>query len=278
MEINLGCEQIVELASSFTPEQIQEKALAKRIDAFGQMAKFIQRPKVEDIEILATQKRVEPFWYASATAHYEYTRRHSYHVDVQPEVQMVTLYGQEHPVNGGKSRSFAVEGIEKCLEEIHQELVLDAQRGNEIKYEKYMTFPKNIVADMAALGRDGTLVVPPEVRGSFVVRKLASLLMKTFQADQVLEEKIDVQEVSLYYRPIFAVEYLWKAKDKKQVIEFDGLTGDSKPESGELKKKVVNVLENDALFDIGADAVGTVLPGANIAVKLGRLAARKVMK
>ena len=38
------------------------------------------------------------------------------------------------------------------------------------------------------------------------------------------------------------------------------------------------VLENDALFDIGADAVGTVLPGANIAVKLGRLAARKVMK
>ncbi len=36
--------------------------------------------------------------------------------------------------------------------------------------------------------------------------------------------------------------------------------------------------ENDVLFDIGADAVGTVLPGVNVAIKLGRLAARKVVK
>jgi len=84
--------------------------------------------------------------------------------------------------------------------------------------------------------------------------------------------------VTLYYHPIFAIEYLWKVKDKKQVVEFDGLTGEIKAESGEIKKKVVGVLENDALFDIGADAVGTVFPGVNVAIKLGRLAARKTIK
>lgn len=278
MEINIGVEEIIELQSAFSPEQIREKALAKRADAFGQMAKFIQRPKPEDIEISATQRRLEPFWYAAATARYVYERRHTFHVPVAPEVQSVTLYGSEHPANGDKNHSIALDGVERCVEEFHQELFLDAQRGNPGKFDKYVSFSKNTVADAAALEQGGTLAVAPEVRGSFVVRKLVSLLMKTFQADRVLEEKIDVTQVALYYRPVFAVEYCWQAKDKKQVLEFDGLTGEVKMENGELKKKVVNVLENDALFDIGADVAGTLFPGVNVAVKLGRLAARKAIK
>jgi len=74
------------------------------------------------------------------------------------------------------------------------------------------------------------------------------------------------------------VEYLWKPRQKQQVLEFDALTGEVRSVGGEIKRQVVRILENDALFDIGADAIGTVLPGANIAVKLGRLAARKVVK
>ena len=104
------------------------------------------------------------------------------------------------------------------------------------------------------------------------------MLMKTFQADKINEERIDLEEVILYYRPVYAFEYCWKAKDKRAVVEFDALTGELRAEGGLIKKHVVSVLENDALFDIGADAVGTVLPGANIVVKLGRLAARKVVR
>ena len=278
MEINLGTEQIVELLTAFTPEQIQEKALAKRVDAFGQMAKFIQRPKPEDIEITTTQKRLEPFWYASATARYVYDRRATYRVPVSPEVQSVKVNGNEYAISGDKNRTYALEGLEHCVEEARQEILLDAVTGKEAKFEKYLTFPKSVASDIAALEQGGTVVIAPEVRGSFVVRKLASLLMKTFQADKIDEERIDVAEVTLYYHPIVAIEYLWKAKDKKQVVEFDGLTGEIKPESGEIKKKVVRVLENDVLFDIGADAVGTVFPGVNVAIKLGRLAARKTIK
>lgn len=278
MEINLGTEQIVELPAAFSPEQIQEKALAKRGDAFGQMAKLIQRPKLDDIEITTIQKRLEPFWYASATARYVYDRRATYRVPVSSEVQAVKLGDADHAVSGDKNRTFALEGLEHCVEELRQDLLLDAASGKEAKLEKYMAFPKTVVPTIAALEQGGTLVVAPEVRGSFVVRKLVALLMKTFQADQIHEEKIDVAEVTLYYRPVFAIEYVWKAKDKKQVVEFDGLTGELKAESGEIKKKMVSVLENDALFDIGADAVGTVFPGVNVAIKLGRLAARKTIR
>lgn len=280
MEINLGVEQIVELPAAFSPEQLQEKASAKRIDAFGQMAKFVQRPKLEDIEITLTQKRWEPFWYAAATARYVYARQATYHVPVPAEAQAITINAIEYPVTGDtlRARAFAITGLERCVEELTQVLLLDAVSGKEVKYDKYLGFSKNSVTDAAALQQGGALVIAPEIRSSFVVRKLAALLMKTFQADQVLEEKIDVAEVTLYYRPVFAVEYFWKAKEKRQVVEFDGLTGEAKAESGEIKKKVVNVLENDVLFDIGADALGTVFPGVNVAVKLGRLAARKAIK
>ena len=278
MEINLGTEQIVELPAVYSLDQIQEKALAKRIDAFGQMAKFVQRPKLEDIEITTTQKRLEPFWFACATARYVYDRKATYRVPASPEAQSVTLNGTEYPVIGDKTRTFSIEGMERCVEEISQNLMVDTTSGKEVKYEKYLSFPKNIVANPAALAQDSALVVAPEIRSSFVVRKLASMLMKTFQADKIIEEKIDVSEVTLYYRPIFAIEYFWKAKGKNQVVEFDGLTGEAKAESGEIKKKMVSVLENDALFDIGADAVGTVFPGVNVAIKLGRLAARKAIK
>ncbi|MBI2845918.1 MAG: hypothetical protein HYX86_05170 [Chloroflexi bacterium] len=275
MEINLGDEQIIVLESPFTPQQIQEKAQAKKVDAFGQVAKFVQRPKAEDIEITTTQGRFEPFWYAVANARYVYDRRHAYRVEVAPEVKRVTLYDKEHPVSAA---SFSLEGVEHCEEETRQELLLDALSGRDVAFTKYLSFPKRQVAEIAALQADGAVVVLPEVRGSFVVRKLVNSLMKTFHADKIYEEKIDVQEITLFYRQVSAVEYYWKAKEKKQVLEFDGLTGEVKAEAGEIKKKVVQVLENDDLFDIGADAVGTIVPGASIAVKLGRLAARKLVK
>jgi hypothetical protein len=278
MEINLGDERIVELQAVYSPAQIQEKALAKRADIFGQVIKLIQRPNPEDIEITATQKRLEPFWFSTASARYVYDRRHTYRVETSPEVQSVTVYGNEHPVTGERGKAFQMDAVEHCVEEFRRELILEAMRGQEADLGKYLNYPQRTAPDMAALEQNDTLVVLPEVRGSFVVRKLVALLMKTFQADQIHEEKIDVEQVTLFYRPVYAIEYVWKSKQKKQAMEFDALTGEFRAESGEIKKRVARVLENDALFDIGADVIGTVLPGANVVVKLGRLAARKVVR
>ena len=102
--------------------------------------------------------------------------------------------------------------------------------------------------------------------------------MRTFQADTIKEERIDVDEVALFLRPVYVVEYLWQSKDKRQVLFFDALSGESRVAPSDAMKQIARVLDNDALFDIGADTVGAVVPGANIAIKLGRLAARKVIK
>lgn len=275
MDITIGEEKIIELGSPLSEEAIVERALAKRIDAFGQLAKFMQRPKPEDIVLTQTQKRFESFWYGLARAYYKYDRQHRYEVPVADEVQEVTLYEQKHPVD---KRVFQLDAVEHCVEELTKELMLDPENGHEREYRRYLSFTGKEVENLEALRGAETLVETPQIRSSFLVGKLTQALMKTIQADKIHEQRIEVEKVILYLRPVYAFEFRWKSRDKNQVIEMDALTGEQRAEAGQIKKQLTGVLENDDLFDIGSDVVGTFVPGANIAIKLGRLAARKALK
>jgi hypothetical protein len=252
MEITLEEQRILELRATYSAEQIRGLALNKRVDAFGQMAKLFQRPKPEEIDIITTQKRYEPFWFARGAARYSYDRRHVYRVPVGPEVSSVTFLGKDFTAPDDARGAFELDAVDHCLEEVQRDLILDAVRGEDaVELRKYLSYETVPVDNLALLERDETLVVPPAVRGSFVVRKLISALIKTIQADVVHDERIDVQEVTLFYRPVYAVEYFWKTKDKRQVMEFDALTGDMRTDSAQIKKRTTQTLEGEALFDIG---------------------------
>lgn len=279
MEINLGEEKIIEVVSPYSFSEVHERMIGKKMDAFGALTKLMQRPRWEEIVISSSQRRFEPFWYGSAMARYSYDRRRRYNVDVAHEVQSVSVYDHDHPVQRDKTAHFTIEAVEHCIEETRRELMLDPVRGDERDYTRYTTAPnKQEVASLEALGQDGTVVVPPEVRSSFLVRRLIQTLVKTFQADQVNEERIDIDYIYLFFRPVYAFEYHWTTRDKRAVWEFDAVTGEIRTEGGQMKRHMTAVLENDALFDVGSDAIGTIVPGAGVAVKLGRLAARKALK
>jgi hypothetical protein len=278
MEINLGDERVMVLHAKYSADQIREKAMAKRNEIFGLIAKLIQRVQPEDIKISTFQKRLEPFWFVVASSRYVYDRRHKYRVEVAPKVHAVTVHGNKYSVMGKGNNAIELEAMDHCTEEFKRELIVDAFNGNVVDFKKYLSYPKSEVPDIAALKNDGTIVVPPEILSSFVVRKMVLQLIKTIQADAVNEENINISEVMLFYRPVFAVEYFWKDKNKKKVVEFDALTGEAKLEEGAIKKQVTKVLENNAFFDFSADAAGTLIPGANLVVKLGRMAATKAIQ
>lgn len=279
MEINLGDERIIEVVSAYSPSEVHERMLGKKMDAFGAVAKLMQRPKWDEIVISGSQRRYEPFWYGSALARYSYDRRRRYAVEVAHEVQSVTVHEHDHEVRRDKTSTFSFEAVEHCVEEARRELMLDPVRGEDRDYSRYTAAPnKREVPSLEALEQDGALVVPPEVRSSFLVRRLIQSLVKTFQADLVNEERIDIDYIYLYYRPVYAFEYHWTTRDKRAVWEFDAITGDVRTEGGQIKRQVNAVLANDALFDVGSDAIGTIVPGGGVAVKLGRLAARKALK
>ncbi len=278
MDVNLGETQMVELQAVYSAEQIQGMAVGRRIDAFGQMAKLFQRPKPEDIEIVTIQKQYESFWSVSATAHYIYERKRVYHVDVPAtEVQSVTLQDRSYPITVNRTRGIDLDVLERCDETLHRDLTLDGQSGEVADYRRYLTATPLMMPDLATLQRGGADVVAPEVRSSFVIRHVIPLLMKTFQADRVIEEVINIESIVLCFHAIYAVEYVWAAKQKRQILIFDALTGQSRPSGAEMRTHSAKVLENDTLFDIGSDAVGTFIPGANVSIQLGRLAPRQAV-
>lgn len=116
-----------------------------------------------------------------------------------------------------------------------------------------------------------TVVLPLEHRASFVIRQLLSEMLKPVQADRVDEESIALERTDLYYRPIWAFEFHWTTKDRRGVLELDAITGQLK--AGEaIMPKLTRMVTRDALFDIGADTVGLLVPGGSIAVKVARAA------
>jgi len=278
MEINLGEERVMMFHANYSADQIREKAMARRNEVFGLIAKLIQRVQPEDIKISTFQKRLEPFWFVVASSRYVYDRRHKYRVEVAPRVHAVTVHGNKYSVMGEGNNAIELEAMDHCTEELKRELMVDAFNGNVVDFKKYLNYQKSEVPDIAALKNDATIVVPPDILSSFVVRKMVLQLIKTIQADAVHEEKIIITEVTLFYRPVYAVEYFWQDKNKKKVVEFDALTGEVKLEDGAIKKQVTKVLENNTFFDFSADAAGTLIPGANLVVKLGRMAANKVIQ
>jgi hypothetical protein len=277
MQINLGETSIVEIIPAVTDQQIQARADDQRMDAFGLGARLMQRPKPSEIVISGKQKRYEPFWYGVARALYRYDRRAVHTVSVAPEVESVTYLDQDMPVSGDRARAFTVNVVEHCVDESRRYLMLDAETGEERDFKRYLNFKTQPIEDLEAMQSDDVLVVYPEIKSSFVAGKLVQSSIKTVQADKIVEEQIDLEYIVLYYRPVYAYEYHWTTRDKRVVIEFDPLLNTFRTEGGQFKKQLRKVLANDALFDIGADAIGTVVPGANLAVKLGRIAARKVV-
>ena len=60
-------------------------------------------------------------------------------------------------------------------------------------------------------------------------------------------------------------------KDKRAIVELDAVTGQMRPGQA-LVARVTKMVNRDALFDIGADTVGLLVPGGSIAVKVAKLA------
>jgi len=277
VDISLGEPRIYGLEPRIPFEELKRRAEEKKAGALGTgLGGFIQRPKAEDVVLAASQRRVEPFWHVACTAHYVYDRTRLYTVPASAgDVRSVTVLGSGFPVvtSGKAPASFGLEVLEHCTEDIRDELTVDGLTGNAMgNGAAIMAGPRTEVADTTILAADETLVIPPEQRASAIVRQLLAKLLRPLQADTVFEESLSVEALELYYRPIWAFEFHHPAKDKRGVVEVDALTGETRTATALRVSHLTRMVSKDALFDIGADTVGLIVPGGSIAVKLARIA------
>lgn len=272
MDIQLAEQHIYRLDDRLTPEEIRQRAMDRRTGAFGGgLESLFSRPKADDVELVESQRRLEPFWHVACSALYVYDRSHDYAVPASgAQVKSVTVQGQEYPVSAGGS--FTIPAVEHSREEYRQALFLDGVSGAAVTdAATLITGTRHEIDDLDALASEADLVLAPEQRASFVVRQLLTGMLKPVQADVVHEESITFEQVDLYFRPWVAFEFHWKVKDKKGVIELDAVTGQLR-QSQALMARLQRTVTRDALFDIGADTVGLLVPGGSIAVKAAKLA------
>ena len=276
MEIAVADERAYWLKERLTLEQAQGRAWAKKADAFGTIAKFLQRPKDAEIELTYSEKRYEPFWHVVCHARYVYDRESKYTINMEgTEVKALTIQGARYEVQEKPRPHIALPATEHCLEEHSREVFVDAISGDKQDWPGYLKYESTLIEDIDRFALEEAIVVPPEVRASFVVRGTLGNLMKVVQADTVHEELMEVETVDLYYRPIYAFEYLWQPKDKRAVIEFDGLTGEIHTGGKAIRQRAGKVLNQELLFDIGVDTVDVFVPGGGIAIKLVRAITEK---
>ena len=274
MDISLAEERAFEITPQVTLETARVRVDDKRTTLVaGTVGALFSRPKPEEIHLAAVESRLESFWVVTIAAHTRYDRNRTFTFTVSGlEVKQVTLL--EHPVTvdpatkGGPS--FTLPAVEHCVEDTRVTRHFDGLTGAKDDFARYMSFPTLEVANLETFSPPGVLVVPPQARASAVVRQVMGEVVQPVQAQIIHEERVDVEAIDLYFHPVYAFEYEWAAKNKRVVVEYDGLTGDVHAGGKRLGDQIRGMLTRELLFDVTADAVGLLVPGGSIAVKLVR--------
>ncbi len=265
MDVEIAEERIVVLADRFSMDLAEGRAWAKRADAFGAVAKLgglLNRSGADDYECIYRERRLQPFWRLHAVGVTAYERSRSYTVAVGPAVRSVQVAGETITAEQGQLR---IQGLESCREETSREFLFDGlTRTQNPALAGYLKFPGS-PTDAAALAEAalaGTVVVPPENKASMLVREVVSAAIGKVDADRVLEERVSVDVVDLVYRPVYAFRY--RRAGKEAVLEFDGLTGDVRPDGSTFEQHLGKVLEPKFLLDVGVEAVNMFVPGTQL--------------
>lgn len=273
MKISVAKQRILLLKDQITSQDAQKKAWEKKTSAFDAISKvtgFFSRPKDEDFELTYKEHRYEPFWRVMAKARYVYDRNATYQVSVGgKEVRSVTFFTTDYEQTNGHIH---VPVVEHCVQDESDEVFVDAVSAkNTPALSEYTKKPfTEIAGKLEKLIPKDSILVPPAARVSAIMRDSLSKMIKGIQADTILEEHVEVSAIELYYRPMYAFQFNWKSKGKDGILEVDGVTGAISSGNRIFREYLGKVLDQDFLFDIGADAAGLLVPGGSIAVKAAK--------
>ena len=273
MDIYLATEHAYHLIPQFSVDVARDRVEQKKVNLIaGTLGALFSRAKPEELQMISVENRVEPFWLVAASSHTAYDRAHSYTVPASgAEVKSVTVLGQDLSITpqAKGAPAFTFHGIEHCVQELKTEQTFDGIGGNKIDLLKYIHVAKTEIADLSAFAPEGVLVIPPQVKANAVVRQVtAEVVQPVHNVQTIHEERVDISTVDLNFRPMYAFEYEWASKGKRVVIEFDPITGEMRTGGKKWSDQIKGILTRDLLFDVTADAFGTIVPGGSIAVKL----------
>jgi hypothetical protein len=272
MDIYLAAEHAYHYIPPVSVDVARDRVEQKKVSLVaGMLGALLSRSKPEELQLATVENRVEPFWLLVASSRTVYDRVSTYTIAVGAEVKSVTVLSQELPAMPQPKGEpvLTLTGVEHCVQELQAQRTFDGITGAKVDHLRYANLAKTEIADINTFAPEGVLVIPPQVKANAVVRQVtAEVVQPVTNARAIHEERVNIERVDLNFRPIYAFEYEWAAKNKRVVIEFDPLTGEMRTGGKRWSDQIKGMLTRDLIFDITADAFGTVVPGGSIAVKL----------
>lgn len=266
MNVELAEERILLLPDKLGAAQAEGRAWSKRTDAFGAFAKlggFLNKPKDEDYEVVYRELRLQPFWRLSASTTHIYERQRQHKLKVGVEVEAITLGEQKYPA---VNREVAITVTESCNEHAQRDWLFDGiTKKVEASLKTYVGIEAATVTadDLNEKAKAGAIIVPPQAKASMLTREVISQAIRKIEADNIIEEKMQIDAIDLYYRPVYAMRYKWQQKEA--VVEVDAVTGDTRTGGTTFEAYMGKFVDRDFLLDAGAEALNTFIPGVNLA-------------
>ncbi|MHB9034885.1 MAG: hypothetical protein ACYC6L_17785 [Anaerolineae bacterium] len=270
MEWQVAEQKVSILTEQLSMDLAEGRAWGMKLDAFGTLSKVtsvFQKPKEDDFQLAYKELRYEPFWHISVMFKSVYQRERQYRMAPKgPEVHSVTILGQDFTVEAGQ---VTLTGMEHCEDEGQTEVWVDGLTGKRSpNLANLMRYGAKQIAtsEIGTFAPAGAIVQAPTMHSAALVKEILGGMVKTVEADEILGEGVAVQAVELFYRPIYAFQFLWVSKDKYGVVECDALTGQYKADGKVLKDTPVEMPNASMIFDLQPDAMDSLLPNGHVTI------------
>ncbi len=245
-------------------DQAKQIAEDNKKSGIGFFSRLIYRPKPEEIRLTFCEQQLLPFWLIECEASLDYIRSRPLSLDLEEQVCEIKI-GDQLIKPAQKRVELTVE--EHCKTRQPIKRFIDATTGKQADYSDIRSKSQESPLNMETPEKDGFKILPPAIRASILVRDIIFEFMKPLQASEIIAQDLDISRLNLYFRPVYAFEFEWVGHDQKVSFEIDGVTG-RLHEGHRVSSGSFEALNQTSLFDIGADALGLVIPGGEIAAKI----------
>ena len=258
-----------------------EQANKKKLDAFGMMAKFniLNKPKDEAVHAGRSELRYEPFWFIDSNRKVDYKLLLERKLEVDDEyATSILIDGKTYEIFEDSKKSFVSNDKRystlnvqyNCNREIKYKTYIDGLWRN-IKSENYEKLFKNSnykFKEVEDLTNIDNIINPTFSFSSAIEEMKNSLLREKIISHEILTDDAIVDKIYLYFRPVYAFEFIWSNENKVGIIEIDGLNGEISEKGVWLKDRVSKVMTRDMFFDIGGEIANGMVPGSGVVVKM----------
>lgn len=252
------------LISAEKADKIAEENKHRGISFFSRL---IYRPKPEEIKLTRSEARYEPFWQMVCETRIDFVREKSVYLDLDEKVCELKIGDQYFKADKGKA---FVNIDERCVIRNNHHLIIDAVTGENRDLKEIANSRFSRIGSVEEIANSEFTPIPAKIKASILVRDMIFETMKPLKAIEIIAQSLKVEKLNLCFRPVYVYEYTWEAKNQQVIFEIDAITG--KVSEGRVFGRVGEneFLSEASLFDIGADAIGLVVPGGEIAAKIAR--------